>query len=409
MSNRLSLINNVEYKQSFENHLISLFKNSSQINIAVAFLKSSGLDLVEKVLKTALKRGTRINLIVGLDFGFSEYAALHKLLQTFEKYDSSKLYFAQGTRGVFHPKFYLLSNRKTATIIVGSSNFTKGGFSENMECSLRVECALNSKLYKDSLKYFNDLLNSHNEVFEASFLTLEKYKPFQKSQTDIRNKKLQQKPNQTDDDELLELNTKKLIKQYESYFSKGQNKSDLLKRRRNYPIAKHLLDKISRIKDINTTNFYPLYAELVGGAGYEQIWHSGGLNRGISKVKKHPKKFQELVRYIKKNSHRPVDEVFESAMIISDRIPKLGINAVTEILATYNSQKFAIVNNSPIDSLNYFGVYVKSKKSFNGIYYSIFCRWMYEIQKMVNAKSLLEIDGFFNYIYWRRKERQNNV
>ena len=35
-----------------------------------------------------------------------------------------------------------------------------------------------------------------------------------------------------------------------------------------------------------------------------------------------------------------------------------------------------------------------------------FCRWMYDIQKLINAKSLLEVDGFFNYIYWKIKKKK---
>jgi hypothetical protein len=340
-----------------------------------------------------------------LDFGFSEYAALHKLLLLFEKYKNAKLYFAQGTHGVFHPKYYLFSNKKTATIIVGSPNFTKGGFSENIECSLKVECSLNSKLHEDSLRFFENLLASKNEVFEASFLTLEKYKPFQKFQSDIRKKKLLQKPNQSDNDELLELNTNNLLKRYNTFIKRSHIRLNFANQKRHYREAKRILDKISSIKNITTRKFHPLFATLVGGAGYNQKWHSGGINRGIHHIKKHPKKFQNLVRYIRKNHHKPVEIVFEESMRLSNQIPRLGINVVTEMLATYNPQKFAIVNNSPVIALRYFGVYTKNKSSFDGIYYSVFCRWMYEIQKLIRAKSLLEVDGFFNYIYWKRKER----
>ena len=400
MSYKIELLFNRNEKDSLQTQIKKIFSKNSQIDIAVAFLKSSGLDLVEKELKAALKRRARVNLIVGLDFGFSEYAALNNLLHLFDKYKNAKLYFAQGSKGVFHSKMYLFNNKKYATIIVGSPNFTKGGFLENIECSLKVEGSVNSRLYKDSIKLYENLLKS-KEVFEASSLTLEKYKPFQKSQSDIRNKKLQQKPNQSDDDELLELNTNKLVKRYNAFINKSQNRLDFANRKRHYREAKRILDKISSIKNITTSKFHPLFATLVGGAGYNQKWHSGGINRGIHHIKTHPKKFQKIVRYIRKNHNKPVDIVFDEAMRLSNQIPRLGINVVTEMLATYNPQKFAIVNNSPVVALRHFGCYVKDKSSFDGIYYSVFCRWMYEIQKLINAKSLLEVDGFFNYIYWR--------
>ena len=404
MKTNITYISNTSRNDYLISHIKKLFLNSTEINIAVAFLKSSGLDLVEKELKTALKKGAKINLIVGLDFGFSEYEALKKLLDLFEKYKNAKLYFAQGGSGVFHPKFYLFSNIRAATIITGSPNFTKGGFSDNVECSIRIDSQPNSKLYKESLILFNNLIRS-KEVFEASYLLLEKYKPFQKSQAIVRKKKTLQKPNQSDDDELLELNTNRLVKRYNTFINRKQNRQDFANRRKHYYAAKKILDKISSIKDITTSKFHPLFAALVGGAGYQQKWHSGGINRGIHHIKTHSKRFQIIVRYIRNNHNKPVDIVFEEAMRLSDSIPRLGINEVTEMLATYNPQKFAIVNNSPVIALRYFGCYVKDKNSFDGVYYSIFCRWLYEIQKLIKAKSLLEVDGFFNYIYWILKEK----
>jgi HKD family nuclease len=407
MSYKVTLVENIYKKNLFEHHIKKLFSSNSKVDIAVAFLKSSGLDLIEKELKAALRRGVKINLIVGLDFGFSEYEALKKLLELFEKYKNANLYFAQGSGGVFHPKLYLFSNKIAATIIAGSPNFTKGGFSENIECSLRVDCLANSKIFKDSLKLFENLLKS-KEVFDASSLILEKYKPFQKSQTSIRNRKILQKPNQSDYDELLELNTNKLKDRFNTYINKKENKQNFSKRRRDYREAKKILDKISGIRKISTSEFYPLFASLVGGSGYEQIWHSGGINRGIHHIKTHPKRFQKLIRYIKKNHHKQVDVVFEEAMHLIAKIPLLGINIVTEILVTYDPLKYAIVNNSPVKALRYFGCYTKGKNSFDGYYYLVFCRWMYEIQKILGANSLLEVDGFFNYIYWKIKERERN-
>lgn len=44
--------------------------------IAVAFLKSSGLDLIADALHQALARHTHVEMIVGLDFHFTEARAL---------------------------------------------------------------------------------------------------------------------------------------------------------------------------------------------------------------------------------------------------------------------------------------------------------------------------------------------
>ncbi|UUZ46566.1 phospholipase D family protein [Massilia sp. B-10] len=45
-------------------------------------------------------------------------------------------------RSTFHPKIYLFEGQTSATVFVGSNNFTEGGFYSNYEASVRGDFSL---------------------------------------------------------------------------------------------------------------------------------------------------------------------------------------------------------------------------------------------------------------------------
>jgi len=152
------------------------FIESEQSRIAVAFLKKSGLDLVEKQLKIALSQNISIEFIVGLDFKTTDYKALYELQNIKQKYKSFS-YYCFGDKGdnfnslIFHPKVYLFNSSEKYTSIVGSSNFTAGGLSTNFE--------VNTIFYEDykNYKYFSQLETIYKEIKfqESIFIPDEDY------------------------------------------------------------------------------------------------------------------------------------------------------------------------------------------------------------------------------------------
>jgi len=83
--------------------------------------------------------------VFGRDVKGSEYEAIEKLLEDFQDQPNAKffLYHEKGSR-TFHPKIYLFSNMVTrqALLIVGSSNWSAGGFHDNVEADICVELDL---------------------------------------------------------------------------------------------------------------------------------------------------------------------------------------------------------------------------------------------------------------------------
>lgn len=397
----ISFINN-DHKHNLFTELNPLIKKSKTISIAVAFLKSSGLELIRKELIKTTKRGAKINIIAGLDFGMSDAEALKELLDMKEEHNNMKLQFAIGEKGVFHPKMYMFVKGRNATIIIGSANLTKSGLVANTELLVRIDCKTNMKIYKDAANQFASILKQ-KDVFDASYLSLERYKPFNSAQKEVRNKKIFQKPKSKSNGILDNLNMNELLSAYNEY--KKEYKNRIPEKVNNYEKAKHKLNRIASLKNITSSKVTPFYASLVGGAGYGHLWDSRGINRSINRVIKYPVKLQNLVRYIKSNNHKTADVVFATAMQLGRKIPGVGINIVTEMLASYDPQKYCVVNNSPIEALKLFGCKIRSKNSFDGEYYYHFCKLMYEIQKCLNVKSLLTVDGFFNYIFYLSKNK----
>lgn len=71
--------------------------------------------------------------VIGLHF----YQTHPDFISTFK--DRDRVRFFMETHGVFHDKIYLFSNSaKDWCAIIGSSNFTKGGFENNSECNVII-------------------------------------------------------------------------------------------------------------------------------------------------------------------------------------------------------------------------------------------------------------------------------
>lgn len=136
---------------------------------AVAFAKQSGNDtgLLSALAKFA-ERGGTISMTIGADvFGpssrGSELSAVETLLETLKPYPAAKLFLYHEARRTFHPKMYVFSHEKEnrALAIVGSTNWTEGGLSENVEANVLVRFDLTQK--------------DHRICFDEVVETLERY------------------------------------------------------------------------------------------------------------------------------------------------------------------------------------------------------------------------------------------
>lgn len=89
--------------------------------------------------------------VVGLDFNRTEPRALEIL----HREAPAALRIVSDTSGVFHPKIIVGVRGKVARAIVGSSNFTKGGFGSNSEMNLALEGPSDAAPLCDLLSFVN--------------------------------------------------------------------------------------------------------------------------------------------------------------------------------------------------------------------------------------------------------------
>ena len=115
--------------------------------------------------------------------------------------------------------------------------------------------------------------------------------------------------------------------------------------------------------------------------------------------------FRDLVTFIKESQNEPASIVFDGAKELVNDVRGASINYVTEIMMTYQPNRFANLNRNPITVLDKeAGVYFKShSSSFNGEDYQDYCLLIEEICNELDLKNMLEVDSFFNDIYWEIK------
>lgn len=103
---------------------------NGELNIQVAYAKSSGVDLLTAAFQTFRRAGGHLCVLAGIDQKNTTAEALYKLTQLCDKlyvvHDSA---FAQ----TYHPKIFIVRNADQAWVAVGSNNLTRGGLCTNYE------------------------------------------------------------------------------------------------------------------------------------------------------------------------------------------------------------------------------------------------------------------------------------
>jgi superfamily II DNA or RNA helicase/diadenosine tetraphosphate (Ap4A) HIT family hydrolase len=139
-------------------HLLRDLDQAENLDLAVAFVLRSGVELIEEHLRDLLARGGRVRLLTGDYNNVTDPLALRRLL---DLEGNLELRIFQCKNTTFHPKSYLISRRHgSKAAYVGSSNLTKTALIKGVEWNLRVDSA-------------TDLagVRSIEEAFEEVFLS----------------------------------------------------------------------------------------------------------------------------------------------------------------------------------------------------------------------------------------------
>ena len=138
----IQILSNLNYP--IGNIINQELQNANSAKIAVAFLKYSGVKVIEKALDSFLKNHGDIEIIAGLDFKTTDPQSMNYFIQLQKQVSGLKFYCygdkdENKTDVVFHPKIYLFEKARETTGIVGSTNLTRGDLLTNFEVNVVIK------------------------------------------------------------------------------------------------------------------------------------------------------------------------------------------------------------------------------------------------------------------------------
>lgn len=118
----------------------------NRLDIAVAWVRASGMNHLEPALTAFLKAGNALNVIVGVDFENTTKEGLQALL-SLQEHGAASIFVHHNEAGtIFHPKLYLFRSQERGLLIVGSNNVTEAGLFQNTEAGLELESAIDDPI-----------------------------------------------------------------------------------------------------------------------------------------------------------------------------------------------------------------------------------------------------------------------
>jgi len=403
MGTSISFISNTD--ETHKAFLLNHFAAAEEIIFAVGFLKNSGLQNFKEYLKEFCT-GTKSSstFFIGTGFGETDPETLHSLYNIIKSGSRHELILCTPDAGIFHPKIYVFRTGKRATIVTGSSNLTQHGWVVNDEISVVFETDVSSseylqlKRYLKQLhkKYYSDdvesLIQRYKKERDAYLMGFSKPPPF-------RFKRRRSS--------IAGIDMPRLKMYYEAY---KYDKSWFIEpelREDQYKKALNKLEQLSGKKSLTLTQFHKLFGPLVGHKDYKpKLWHSGSIHRATYETLNYPEAFREIVRTVKLNVSNPVSIAYENVLKKLNHMRKaklisgVGENIVTEIFLSFNSEKFANLNVNPLAVLKLVGKEFSNVSGFKGEDYAEYVELLSKIKKELGMRTFLEIDSFFNYVYW---------
>jgi len=162
----IQLLSNLNYP--IGNIINQELQNANSAKMAVAFLKYSGVQVIEQAINNCLKNNGSIEIIAGLDFKTTDLQSMHYFIQL-QKQTSNLKFYCYGdkeenkTDVVFHPKIYLFQKGRETTGIVGSTNLTRGSLLTNFEVNVVIKET--KPLYFSQLEAIDNSVKFTDSVF----------------------------------------------------------------------------------------------------------------------------------------------------------------------------------------------------------------------------------------------------
>ena len=133
---------------------------NGDVSVAIAYVNSSGLKLIESQLQKALNNERRrIRFLIGMDIGgFTRPDAVNSLLSRKLRHKNFEVRaFISRSNETFHPKLFISESDRGIAFLSGSYNLTEAALQRNPEHGLRVNCNEDEPVGKEVLEAFSRL------------------------------------------------------------------------------------------------------------------------------------------------------------------------------------------------------------------------------------------------------------
>jgi len=362
-----------------------LIEQADEIIICVAFLKSSGLDFIIDKLKSQTGNCT---FYIGTDYFLTEPNAIRKLSK------QGHLIFRTQKKGItFHPKIYYFKKGNSISILIGSANMTGGGLESNYEVSFLIETNSNSTIDKDFKSiikiYADNSIDFGDELLISQYENdYEKYK---------QKHKKADKEFKDEQDKVHKFDLSKLPKLVAKYRADDDTADRFEDRVAKYKSAKRNLDAITNRRINSPSEFLEFYEPI---AKNSTGFHSSGLLRGKKKMSKSYRTILKTIKLIQDNRNLEPKKLFEKSLPLVQSAKRFGINALTEIMNTYNPNKFSVANGRTLKSLSdlKFPKY-PSPNNFDAATYDGYNNLIRAIANKCKFENLGHVDHFLSWYY----------
>ena len=145
--------------------LLASLEQATQVRIATAFAKASGVSRLWDALRRVLSDGGELHVVYGLDFHITDPDAMQRFKELADDYPQSLTHHAYSEWGLalsqaFHPKLYICADAaKNTRVLVGSSNLTGGGLWDNDEANVVIAGTEREPVIADALAIFGRISN----------------------------------------------------------------------------------------------------------------------------------------------------------------------------------------------------------------------------------------------------------
>lgn len=396
-----------EEQNGHESVISKLLLEAQELECMVAFAKTSGFKLIQKSLKIGLAKGLKARFAIGLSFYQTEPELLRQLLKLGKKYPLEL--YVSNSNATFHPKIYALTHGDGCTLLIGSANLTGGGLQGNYEASALID---------DPSSALMQSVRSHmDELVEAQVLvpaTEDRIKEYEHLYT-INNvqqllacRRTEKSLKRASTLAGTQLDTlREILVEMKNDTTDNGFESNKIIRRRNLKLAARNITELALMDGLKHNNFVEHYDNLI------RLFNSGGLHRGKNIIAENYDKFQAaLAEVIQSNKLTPRD-AYQLLFKHFERIPRAGVNVLTEILHALNHKRYAVMNQNAVSGLRLANIYdfplKPNKVNVSAEIYELFCQRAEVVRKELGLADFTELDALFNYAYWEREEEAVEV